>query len=206
MTIPKTFHVVWLGDKMPEREQQFLENNQKILNDYKFYLWNNDTYKDLVLDQHLLNFVNYAIENKKYAFASDVIKLVSLYKFGGWALDADNEIRKPLDEFLNYSWVSGFESYKGILNPITAAWGAVPEHKFTNQLLDFYKNNSFKSIISKPNTRWISRIMFDNGITNNNEKQRSESLGVDIFPDYVFCGPEKSNETYILHHFKGSWL
>ena len=206
MSIPKIVHVVWLGSDMPDREKQFLDNNLKILNDYKFYLWDNNTYKDLIFDQTLLEFINYAIENKKYAFASDVIKLVALLKFGGWSLDADNEIKQSLDKFLNYSWVSGFECYKGNFNPITAAWGAIPEHKFTNQLLEYYKNNSFKSIISKPNTRWISRIMFDNGIINNNEKQRSELLDIDIFPDYVFCGPEKFNETYILHHFKGSWL
>jgi hypothetical protein len=98
------------------------------------------------------------------------------------------------------------EKYKENFNPITAAWGAVPDHKFTNQLIDYYKNNSFKNIVSKPNTRWISRIMFDNGIINNNQKQRSEILDVDIFPDYVFCGTKNNSETHILHHFNGSWL
>jgi mannosyltransferase OCH1-like enzyme len=181
MSIPKIFHVVWLGAEMPDREKSFLKNNLKILNDYKFYLWDNDTYTSLIEDDMLLSFVNWAIENKKYAFASDVIKLVALKKFGGWSLDADNEIVKPLDNFFKYSWVSGFEKYKENFNPITAAWGAVPDHKFTNQLIDYYKNNSFKNIVSKPNTRWISRIMFDNGIINNNQKQRSEILDVDIF-------------------------
>ena len=79
------------------------------------------------------------------------------------------------------------------------------------RLLQYYfqlpnKNNSFKNIVSKPNTRWISRIMFDNGIINNNQKQRSEILDVDIFPDYVFCGTKNNSETHILHHFNGSWL
>jgi mannosyltransferase OCH1-like enzyme len=206
MSIPKIFHVVWLGSEMPNREKEFLNNNLKVLNEYKFYFWNNNNYKDLITDSDLLLFVDWAIENKKYAFASDVIKLVALFNIGGWSLDADNEIKKPLDKFLNYSWVSGFECFKEKLNPITAAWGAIPQHKFTNELLKYYKNNSYKSIISKPNTRWISKIMFDNGIINNNKQQRSDSLDIDIFPDYVFCGPQKTNETYILHHFNGSWL
>ena len=206
MNIPKIFHVVWLGSEMPKREKQFLQNNQKVLNDYTFYFWDNNSYQQLIDNTDLFLFVNWAIENKKYAFASDVIKLVALKKFGGWSLDADNEILKPLDNFSNFSWVSGFEKYKENLSPITAAWGAIPEHKFTNQLLDYYKDRSFKSIVSKPNTRWISRILFDGGIVNNNTRQRSDLLDVDIFPNYVFCGPEKDNETYILHHFKGSWL
>jgi mannosyltransferase OCH1-like enzyme len=204
--IPKKFHVVWLGNSMPEKEKNILDTNLKILNDYEFYFWNNDTYKTLIENHPLADFVEWCIENKRYAFASDVLKLLSIYYYGGWALDSDNEILLNLDKFSNFNWVSGFERFSGKTHPITAAWGAIPEHNFTKILLSYYKNKNFKKLSSTPNTKWISKILIDHGIKNNNKEQYCSYLDVTLFPDYVFCGPEKINETYILHHFKGSWL
>jgi mannosyltransferase OCH1-like enzyme len=204
--IPKKFHVVWLGGEMPEKEKQFLEKNLKMLNDYEFYFWNNDTYKRLLEKSSLNVFVEWCIENKRYAFASDVLKLLSIYEYGGWALDSDNEILQSLDKFSEFSWVSGFERFSGKTHPITAIWGAIPGHNFTKILLDYYENKNFKKLSSVPNTRWISKILIDHGIENNNKEQYCKSLDVKLYPDYIFCGPEKLNETYALHHFKGSWL
>lgn len=204
--IPKIYHVVWLGNEMPDREKKYLENNQKILKDYNFYLWNNTSYKKLTKNKPLYNFVEWAIENKKFAFASDVIKLYAIKKFGGWALDADNEVLKTFDDFLEYSWVSGFEKYNGRLSPITAVWGSTPEHLFTDLLLHYYLDKSYEKIVSVPNTKWISKILVENGIVNDNTKQKLNDLNVTIFPDYVFCGPLVENLTHSLHHFKGSWL
>lgn len=203
--IPKKVHVVWLGGPMPDRETHFLENNKKVLHDYELTLWGNDNYKDLLVKHPAENFVRRAIDLKKYAFASDVIKLVALEKFGGWSIDADNEVLKSFDDFLHLSFVSGFEKYKNY-SPITAVWGAVPNHKFTKLLLQQYSERDFEYLTWKPNTKWITEILISQGAVNNNSFQVVSSLDVTLYPNYVFCGPKTENQTYALHHFNGSWL
>jgi len=202
--IPKKVHVVWLGGPMPDREKRFLENNKKILHDYEVNLWGNENFLDLINDHPVKNFVTRAIEIKKYAFASDAIKLIALEKYGGWSIDADNEILKSFDDFLNYSFVTGFEKYKHY-SPVTAVWGAIPNHKFTKILLNEYLTRDFDYLTWKPNTKWITEILLSHGVKNDNSRQRIDDIDLELFPDYVFCGP-KTDKTYSLHHFNGSWL
>jgi mannosyltransferase OCH1-like enzyme len=203
--IPKKLHIVWLGDEMPEKEKNFLQNNKKVLDGYEINLWGNDTVHSLIANHPIENFVHRAIEIKKYAFASDAIKLIALDKHGGWSIDSDNEILQTFDSFLEHSWVSGFEKYKHY-SPITAIWGAIPNHKFTKLLIQQYLDRDFEYLIWKPNTKWITEILLSYGARNDNTQQRIEELDIDLYPDYVFCGPHIEGKTYALHHFKGSWL
>ena len=203
--IPKNVHVVWLGAEMPPKYKDIFEKNKEVLSDYNITLWDNNNIDDLIKGTPEEGFVKRAVKIKKYAFASDAIKLISLEKFGGWALDADNLILKRFDDFNHHSWVSGFENYRRRLLPITAIWGAISHHKFTKLLLSKYTEENFDSLIKMPNTQWISTLLFENGIINNNAQQRIEKLDVEIYPDYVFCGPFVKNKTYALHLFAKSW-
>lgn len=202
--IPKIIHVVWIGGEMPEKELSFSKNNKKILSDYIFNLWGNENIESLIKEHRISEFVKFAIKNKKYAFASDAIKLIALEKYGGWSLDSDNEVIKPFDDFLEYSWVTGFEKYKKF-SPFTAVWGAEKEHLFTKFLIDQYELNTYEFLTTVPNTTWICKILKNKGITNNNRHQKLQEFNLDIFPNDIFCGP-KTEKTYALHHFKGSWL
>lgn len=204
--IPKIFHVVWLGNPMPPRELSFLNNNKQILSDYKSYCWTDETLDKLLSGEPYELFVKKAIANRKFAFAADAIKLAALDKFGGWSLDADNEILQPLEKFEHHNWVSGFEKYKTTQAPITALWGSVPEHNFTKRLLKAYRLENYDLITSIPNTRWISDVLIHFGAVNNNQQQRIENLDVDLYPSEVFCGPFVKGLTCAMHHFNGSWL
>jgi hypothetical protein len=205
--IPKICNVVWLGAEMPEREKAFLENNKRILNDYVVNVWDNKTSLELISGHPVENFVKKAIQDKKWAFAADAIKLIALEKYGGWSIDADNEILKSFNNFLHLNWVSGFEIYHRRLKPITAVWGATPNHLFTQRLLSVYLKEDYSYLTTKANTKWISKILFSNGIQCDNTNQYCKELDVNIFPAHVFCGPKiEGQETYSLHHFNGSWL
>lgn len=205
--IPKICNVVWLGSEMPSREKIFLENNKKVLSNYTFNVWNNETIKELIVKHPAESFINQAIQDKKWAFAADAIKLVALEKFGGWSIDADNEILKTFDDFSHLNWVSGFETYNGRIKPITAVWGAIPSHLFTKKLLSTYWTTDYSYLVTKANTKWISKILFSNGILCDNSKQYCKELDVTIYPSNVFCGPMVDGlDTYALHHFNGSWL
>jgi mannosyltransferase OCH1-like enzyme len=206
--IPRILHTVWVGDKkIPDRESEFIENNRKILSNYEFFLWGNDNINELVSGYELEPLVRYAIENKRYAHASDVIKTIALKKFGGWSIDADNKILKDLEPFRQHTWVSGFELYgKSSLNPITSVWGALPSHKFTKRIIKYYLDTRHDEATRVTNTSFISKILLGEGkIIKENRLQYSQIFDVTLYPSWTFCTPKNGNESYSLHAFSASW-
>lgn len=206
--IPTILHTVWVGENpIPSIESEFIENNKKILSEYTFKLWKNENIHELITGSELEPFINYALTNKKYAHASDAIKILALKKFGGWAIDADNKILLKLDEFQHHNWVSGFELYKNSGKvPITAAWGAIPNHKFTQRIINYYLNNTHEHLVRITNASFISKILINEGkIINNNQKQYSQDFDVTIYPHWTFCTPKNNEKSYIIHNFSASW-
>ena len=203
--IPKRYHVVWIGGELPEREFNFFEKAKSIVGGDNITMWGNDNVNELIKDHYVESFVKRAISERKFAFASDAIKLIALEKFGGWALDSDVEIYNSLACFSDLNWVSGFELWGGNYMPITAVWGSDVGHTFTKMILDKYKEYDYNFIISNPNTRWISNILFEHGIHNNNQKQYCEKIDVTIFPSEVFCGPKIEGISHSYHHFTCSY-
>lgn len=204
--IPKTAHIVWLGAPMPPRETEFLEKTRSTLKDYTVNLWGNDNTNDLISGHPIESFIRRAINERKFAFASDAIKLVALQTYGGWSLDSDNVVYKSLEPFEHHSWVTGFEVYSSRYAPFTAVWGAEANHVFTNLLINKYRDNTYDWLVSMPNTRWVSQILVRLGIQNNNTIQTTSEHDVTIYPSSVFCGPWDDEQTVAMHHFTGSWL
>ena len=197
--IPKVLHTVWVGTDMPSRERDLWAKNREVLEGYDIHI-----IRESIVPDNLKPYLNYVWQTKKWAFVSDILKVLALKKFGGWVSDADVEFFKTLDGF-NSCWVSGFENWRGHILANTAVWGAIPEHKFTNKILDIYLTHSPEDIMRKPNTKWISDILVENGAKIDNTEQYIESVDVKLYPHEIFCGP-KSEKSVSVHHFNGSWL
>ena len=104
--IPKKIHYCWFGrNPLPEDAKKYIESWEKYCPDYEIKEWNEDNFN---LDMY--PYVREAYENRKFAFVSDVARLYALYNEGGFYMDTDVELIKPLDDFLKYDGVSGFES------------------------------------------------------------------------------------------------
>jgi len=206
--IPKKAHVIWLGGKeIPKKESHFISKNQEILKNYQFKIWKDEEIKELIYARpSLKEFADYAFENKIYAQLADLGKLLILEKEGGWTFDTDNEFVKEPDSHCGYNWVSGFENYAGRLCPITAVMAAVPYHKFTKYLISAYEQLDPKYVCHRPNTEWISNMLFNTGVSNNNQKQYVEVLDLTILPYSVFCATKHEEETVSFHHFSGLWI
>lgn len=196
--IPKVLTTVWVGTEMPQKEKDLWARNREVLCGYDV---NIITDTKMVPDS-LKAYVGYVESTKKWAFISDLIKVLVL-KDGGWVSDADVEFFKFLD--FDHGWVSGFENWHGQILANTAVWGAVPNHNFTEILLRNYLQITPEKIIMQPNTKWISDILVENGAVINNQKQYIKSLDVTLYPHEVFCGP-KSEQSVSVHYFNGSWL
>jgi mannosyltransferase OCH1-like enzyme len=207
MMIPRVAHVIWVGGAaMPEKETACLERNRDILSAYDLLLWGDDDIGPLTEGlPEVTKFIDFARAQRKWAFIADAMKMLILSRFGGWVLDADNEFLQAPDAFGRFHWVSGFENWNGLQSPITAVMGAAPDHKFSKLLLSAYIKSPAPELCSMPNTRWISSVLYNHGMNRDNRRQYIEALDVEIFPDYVFCGPPRDGQSVALHHFSASW-
>lgn len=205
--IPRVAHVIWVGGAaMPEKEAACLERNRQVLSQYELLLWGDDDIAALAAGlPEVERFFEYARGARKWAFVADAMKMLILARFGGWVMDADNEFLQPPDAYGRFHWVSGFENWNGQQSPITAVMGALPDHRFTRILLSAYAKSPAPELCSVPNTRWISNVLYQHGMNKVNRRQYVEPLDVEIFPDYVFCGPRRDGPTVALHHFSASW-
>lgn len=126
-------------------------------------------------------------------------------------MDTDVEVVKNLDLFLKHCLFLGFESEDVVSSCII---GAVQNHSFIRNLLDFYMEMSFIQHGNKhkvtPNTVLFTDEMQKIGFHLNNSWQ--ESNGIVLYPKEVFC-PKNYDETVLnttentctVHHFAGSW-
>ena len=204
--IPKIIHYVWLGDKeLGELENMCLESWKKYLPDYKIMRWDNSC-----IDKIDNLYFKQALENKKYAFASDYLRLWALWEYGGIYMDTDEEVLKPLDEFLVHDYFMGCQSCgsaKG-LNP--ALIGAVPHNEIVKKLLEVYDSVKFVNddgtFNLTTNPTYFGRVMREiynvknTYITEGNVEFVPNSF---IYDCYLFG--KRNHTSYATHHYSGSW-
>ncbi|MCK5633029.1 hypothetical protein KAH94_04720 [bacterium] len=138
LRIPKLFHYIWLGIKLPDKYRPFLQSWIDKHPDWTFIFWvdNPQNYdlgtvikgadfnkvKELLSSSHAkgsrfvvdvknLSFDNriYFDEARNYGERSDILKWEAVYRFGGTYLDVDFECFRPFD-MLHYM----YDFYTGI--------------------------------------------------------------------------------------------
>ena len=129
--IPKILHFIWLGNnEKPKQVLDCIESWKKFCPDYEIKEWN-----DEILEEIDNQFAKEAYEVKKYAFASDYLRLYVLKKYGGIYLDTDVELTQSLDEFLYNEFFIGHENYNNVISIATNLIGATQENQIINSLL-----------------------------------------------------------------------
>lgn len=206
--IPKKIHYVWLGrGEKPELANKCIESWKKYLPDYEIIEWNEDNF-----DINSNTYLKEAYENKKYAFASDYIRLAVLYEYGGVYMDTDVEVIKNLDCFLDKKAFSGFENNNFIPTGIIAAQ---PKNKWIEKLLKDYESihfvNSNGSFDLTTNTVRITNTTKKN-YNINLVSSYQDLKDVVFYPFDYFCPKDWNtgkinitDNTYTIHHFSGSW-
>lgn len=206
--IPKKIHYCWFGrGKMPELAVKCIESWKKYLPEYEIKEWNEDNF---YLDAY--PYVREAYDNRKFAFVTDVVRLYALYHEGGIYMDTDVEVLKPLDDFLKYEAVSGFESDTQIPTGLMACREGHPLFK---ELLNEYEGLHFikqdGSLDYTTNVLRITNTCMKYGLVLNNQLQTVG--GFTLFPKDYFCPKSYvdgtiyvTENTVTIHHFAGSWL
>jgi mannosyltransferase OCH1-like enzyme len=199
MTIPKIIHYCWLSDDpIPEKLKKSMNTWKEKLYDYKFILWNFERF-----DIHTSIWVKQAFESKKYATASDFIRLYAVYYFGGIYLDMDIEIIKPFNNLLNAEYMFGYESNR--TKAIEAGcFGAVKGSEYIKLCLDYFNGRHYtSSTISDGYTLpKVMKEIFDKG------QDKLSFYSPDYFTakDFETGIITVTQNTHCIHHFAGSWL
>lgn len=206
--IPKIIHYCWFGGN-PKNELliKCFDSWKKYCPNYIIKEWNETNF-----DVNECQYVKEAYETQKWAFISDYVRLYALYTEGGIYVDADLEIIKPIDKFMELRAFSGFETMNSVPTGIMAAEPGLPLIK---ELLAQYDHLHFiqkdGTLDVTPNIVRITKTMVKHGLIMNNEKQTIQDFT--MFPKDYFCPKSPSTgliqitpNTYTIHHFSGSWV
>ena len=207
--IPKIVHYCWFG-KGPKNEQAIkcIESWKKHLPDYEIKEWNEDNF-----DVNMYPYAKEALENRKFAFVTDVVRLYALYTEGGVYMDTDVEVLKTYDPFLHHHMFSDFEN-NGYVP--TGMMAAEKGSRWAKDLLDEYNGRRFVkedgTFDMRTNTEVITAYMKKHGLILNNTYQDFPGLCT-MYPSEYFCPKDHGTGSIIItdksvciHHFAGSWI
>lgn len=140
--IPKIIHFCWFsGDEYPPLIKRCIRSWRKRLPDYEIRLWDANSF-----DFESVKYVKEALENRKYAFVSDYIRLYALYHFGGIYLDSDVMVYKRFDKLHRLKFFTGVE-YRSMEEDKywleAAVMGSEPGNEMIRECMEFYETRPF---------------------------------------------------------------
>ena len=134
--IPKIIHYCWFGNnEKTELVNKCIASWKKYCSDFEIVEWNE---MNSPINSNL--FASEALNEKKWAFVSDYIRLWALHKYGGVYLDTDVEILQPINEFLKQEAFLGYAD-DIYINP--AMFGFEPENELCSKFLKYYDGRHF---------------------------------------------------------------
>ena len=213
--IPKIIHFVWLGGKeKPDYLVKNLESWKKCCPDYEIKEWNEKNF-----DINSNRYLKEAYENKKWAFASDYIRLKVVYDEGGIYLDTDVELFKSFDNFLSADFFTNFEN---LVMPCFAVYGSRPQGLVLKEMLDCYEDKPF--VIDKKKNKLdlttnvilgatLLREKFNARLDNTYQEYEARGEKLVLYPnDYFFAQDYVSKEIHYtenahgVHIYASSWI
>lgn len=201
LQIPKIIHYCWFGgQEFPPLVQKCMGTWDIYLKDWHIMRWDETNIPNDV------PFLNYALEQKLYAFAADFMRFYALYHYGGIYLDTDMEIIKDLSPLLEYK--TAFVASEAI-NKICPAAGVVGgnlHHVFFKMAMREYTSSKYHifqpipKVIAKlyeqePDSLIILPAEYFYPYNPYDETQKVKQL--------MFC--DITPNTYAIHHWHKSW-
>lgn len=210
--IPKIIHYCWFGKApLPKLTKQCIRSWKKHCPDFEIKEWN-ETNSQL----HLFPFAQQALEEKKWAFVADVIRLYALYTEGGIYLDTDVELLKPLTPFLHHQafigYEKGYEKY-GKWTILTALIGSEAHGEWITSWLKMYENKTFSAeqIRDFINSTLIADDIRKKGFRLDGSL--TSLPGLTIYPTDYFSPMDYNTHiitltpnTVAIHYFSYTWM
>lgn len=196
MSIPRTIHQIWLGNKpLPAAHEAFRESIIRMHPGWDVKLWTNEDYRDSV------DFAEWSARATSLASVSNWMRLDIIFKHGGIYLDTDVEVLRPLDDFLKYR---GFCAFQGVDDGhiCNAIFGAERKNPWVGwQLENAWMFQTYDAACG-PKLMTLSPQYRD-------KWKQVEYISTPLL--YPFNWDEEpdmsrvTKETYAIHHWDNSW-
>lgn len=218
--IPKLIHYVWLGNNpLPDKMQQCIASWKHHMPDYEIMVWDDERIKEI--DSM---FMREALAERKWAFASDVVRLYAIAKYGGIYLDTDVMVYKSFDPLLKNSAFIGregslhLEGMDTVNYLTTCCFGAEKGNEFISRCLSYYDERHFITstdttlpadlrLDTKLNSEVFTHIAAQMGykpsVLQNLEQRCGDCLTV--YPSSHFDSNGSDPEAYSVHLALGTW-
>lgn len=209
MPIPKKIHYIWLGRALPKTDASYIRGWQNLNPKFQIRHW---TEKDVNLSKYPL--AQKAIKEKRWALASDIIRMYAIYHEGGIYIDTDVELLKPLEPFLKYDGFAGWESKYWFT---TAIFGAKRHSPWIGKVLKRYEvldssekitTDTFLKTVHSPSiyAKDIYGIRL-NGKTQEYINGKFATFAPEYFsPKHYLTGEvHVTSNTVAYHHYASTW-
>lgn len=203
--IPKTIHYCWFGNNpKPKLAEKCIASWKKYCPDWTIIEWNESNY-----DTTQNEYTKMCIEQKKYAFLSDFVRLQVVTEHGGVYFDTDVELVKPIDDLLENEAFFGFETPENINSGL--GFGSVAHGIAIEAMLEEYTPllDGQGGVKGCPglNSSALERL----GLIRNGQMQLVAGaliLPIDYLNPYEIATGRlnKTENTYSIHWYSASWL
>lgn len=209
--IEKKIHYCWFGGKpLDALAEKCLESWKKFFPDYEIIRWDESNF-----DINQLEFMSQANKHKKWAFISDVARLIVVYENGGIYFDTDVEVISSFDDIVSESPNAffGLEREKFVSSGL--GFGAEKGHWFLKELIDRYKEIDFESNFDNLSDIACPMITMqklnEDGFELSKGKQKYKDIC--LYPSEYFSPMDfytgkihTTKNTHSIHWYGMSWL
>jgi len=186
---------------MPATFSRHLDIAKALHPDFEVRVWNAADVRSI--DS---SFLREALEEKKWAFATDIVRLFAMEQFGGVYFDLDVKFNQPVTPWLNRRCVMGWES-DYLLGPHLIL--SEPGHPFITEALKACRNrhlqidNETLDLTPLPTLMtWLGR---GHGLVLDGSRQLLDN-DLLIEPVGVFTLDLMDGQSCCQHLYAGSWL
>lgn len=168
--------------------------------------------KDVEVEKYPL--LGLALRERRWALASDIIRMAVVYEQGGIYLDTDVELLKPLEPLLKYDAFAGWESNYWFT---TAVFGAKRRSPWIGKILKRYEvadakkkigTNTFLKTVHSPSVyaKDIFGLKLDGKTRVYGDDEFAVFAAEYFSPKHYMTGVERvTDKTIAFHHYGGSW-
>ncbi len=232
--IPKVIHYCWFNDTpIPASLRMCMNSWKKILPDYKWRLWNLNSF-----DLNSLPWTREAYQENAFAFVADYVRLYALYTEGGIYMDTDVLVKKSFDPYLIDGFFTAIEYHPEMiegdelsderlepdgtnrfpgtrvpgLGLLSAILASEKGHPFMAEAMKFYENRHF---IQEDGSWYTKEIAPDVlalaaerfGLKYNKEIEQHLDERIVIYPSRMLGAAwvQVTDDTVAVHLSKGSW-
>lgn len=196
----KKIHYCWLGSPVPDSVKRQVETWRQMCPDFEFFEWNDNN-----VDYSDYPFWKRVYSERRWAFASDIVSYAKVLEHGGFYLDCDVTMCKPLDTIP----VPGDHLILGYMYDCAISGGffyAPAGHRLLQRLLEYYRdvNDGFYVVNNTMVTDMVNNTVED--FLLNGRYYTSEAEKLTVFPKEYFCQPSLiKGKPFVLDQFSGSW-